>query len=66
MERDIKKIETRMFQVPLDEVLADAKHGDHYFFELVTVTITLADGSREPAIPIQEERRTFNKSNDRL
>ena len=46
MERDIKKIETRMFQVPLDEVLADAKHGDHYFFELVTVTITLADGSQ--------------------
>ena len=35
-----------MFQVPLDEVLADAKHGDHYFFELVTVTITLADGSQ--------------------
>lgn len=41
----IKKIETRLFEVPLPEVLSDAKHGDHFHFELVTCTITLEDGS---------------------
>lgn len=41
----IKKIETRLFEVPLPEVLSDAKHGDHFYFELVTCTITLEDGS---------------------
>lgn len=45
MKREIKNIETQIFQVPLDEVLVDAKHGNHYFFELVTVTVTLEDGS---------------------
>lgn len=43
---EIKNIETRLFRVPLPEVMADAKHGDHSHFELVTVTIELADGSR--------------------
>lgn len=33
-----------MFQVPLPEVLSDAKHGDHFFFELVTVSIQLENG----------------------
>ena len=41
----IQKIETRLFEVPLPEVLSDAKHGDHTHFELVTATITLEDGS---------------------
>ncbi|MEQ9289682.1 MAG: mandelate racemase/muconate lactonizing enzyme family protein [Cyclobacteriaceae bacterium] len=41
----IKDIKVRLFAVPLPEVLSDAKHGDHYHFELVTVTITLDDGS---------------------
>lgn len=41
----ISNIRTRLFKVPLPEVLSDAKHGDHYYFELVTVTITLVDGS---------------------
>lgn len=41
----IAKVETRLFEVPLPEVLSDAKHGDHTHFELVTVTITLEDGS---------------------
>lgn len=41
----IKNIDTRLFKVPLPEVLTDAKHGDHYHFELVTVTIKLTDGS---------------------
>lgn len=41
----IKSIITRLFEVPLPEVLTDAKHGDHTHFELVTVTIGLDDGS---------------------
>ena len=41
----IKNINTRLFKVPLPEVLSDAKHGDHFHFELVTTTITLEDGS---------------------
>ncbi len=31
--------------MPLPEVLSDAKHGDHFHFELVTCTVTLEDGS---------------------
>ncbi|UMB61754.1 mandelate racemase/muconate lactonizing enzyme family protein [Lutibacter sp. A80] len=46
MSTKISKIETRLFTVPLPEVMSDAKHGDHYHFELVTVTITLEDGSQ--------------------
>ena len=41
----IKHVETRLFKVPLPEVLSDAKHGDHTDFELVTVTVSLEDGS---------------------
>ncbi len=41
----ISSIDARLFQVPLAEVLVDAKHGDHHFFELITATITLDDGS---------------------
>ncbi|AWV96731.1 mandelate racemase/muconate lactonizing enzyme family protein [Arcticibacterium luteifluviistationis] len=41
----IKNIRTRLFEVPLPEVLSDAKHGDHFYFELVTCTVTLEDGS---------------------
>jgi len=40
----IKKIETQLFKVPLPEVLSDAKHGDHFNFELITTTITLENG----------------------
>lgn len=42
----IKSIETRLFEVPLAEVLTDAKHGDHHYFELVTATVTLEDGTQ--------------------
>ena len=42
----IASIEVQLFAVPLDEVLTDAKHGDHTHFELVTATVRLADGSR--------------------
>ena len=30
--------------MPLDEILVDAKHGDHRHFHLITATVTLADG----------------------
>ena len=42
----ISKIEVQIFDVPLDEVLSDAKHGDHTHFELVTATVHLEDGSQ--------------------
>lgn len=41
----ITSVDVRMFNVPLAEVLRDAKHGDHTHFQLITATITLADGS---------------------
>lgn len=42
----ISSIHTRLFEVPLPEVLTDAKHPAHSHFELVTVTVTLNDGSQ--------------------
>ncbi|MEO6566892.1 MAG: mandelate racemase/muconate lactonizing enzyme family protein [Casimicrobiaceae bacterium] len=41
----IAAVNAQLFRVPLSEVLHDAKHGEHTHFELVTVTITLSDGS---------------------
>lgn len=41
----ITNVHAQIFNVPLAEVLSDAKHGEHTHFELVTVTIQLADGS---------------------
>ncbi|MDJ0628153.1 MAG: mandelate racemase/muconate lactonizing enzyme family protein [Rhodobacter sp.] len=41
----IATIEARLFNIPLDEVLVDAKHGDHTHFQLITCTITLDNGS---------------------
>lgn len=41
----INSIDVRRFEVPLAEVLVDAKHGAHTHFELVTVTIRDADGA---------------------
>ena len=40
----IKTVTPRLFRIPLDEVLVDAKHGDHTHFEVITVTITTEDG----------------------
>ncbi len=40
----ITQIDIQHFNVPLDEVLEDAKHGAHTHFELVTATITTSDG----------------------
>lgn len=41
----ITSVTCQLFNAPLAEVLSDAKHGDHTHFDLVTVTICLADGS---------------------
>lgn len=41
----IATVSARLYNVPLAEVLTDARHGDHTHFELVTATITLDDGS---------------------
>jgi L-alanine-DL-glutamate epimerase-like enolase superfamily enzyme len=41
----ISEVHCRLFHVPLDEVLVDAKHGDHTHFELVTATVALDDGT---------------------
>lgn len=41
----IASLEVRLFDVPLAEVLTDAKHGDHTHFELVTATVRLTDGN---------------------
>lgn len=40
----IASVETRLFNVPLDEVLVDAKHGSHSHFHLITATVVLDDG----------------------
>ena len=40
----IRSVTARLFAVPLDEVLVDAKHGDHSHFHLITATVTLEDG----------------------
>lgn len=42
----IKSIDSQLFRIPLREVLVDAKHGEHHFFELVTTTVVLDDGSQ--------------------
>ncbi|SEL28390.1 mandelate racemase/muconate lactonizing enzyme family protein [Pacificibacter marinus] len=41
----IVSIDVRLFHIPLVEVLVDAKHGDHHFFELITATVHLKDGT---------------------
>lgn len=41
----IQNIDVQLFNVPLAEVLTDAKHGDHTHFELITATVRLEDGS---------------------
>ena len=42
----ITGVQVQLFHIPLAEVLVDAKHGDHHFFELITATVTLDDGSQ--------------------
>ena len=43
--RDIAYVQAQLFNLPLAEVLTDAKHGDHTHFQLVTATVRLQDGS---------------------
>lgn len=45
-QHQITDVVARLYRVPLDEVLSDAKHGDHTYFELVTVTLTQEDGTQ--------------------
>jgi len=40
----IQSVDARLFRIPLAEVLSDAKHGDHTHFELITATLSLANG----------------------
>jgi L-alanine-DL-glutamate epimerase-like enolase superfamily enzyme len=40
----IKTVQARLFRLPLDQVLQDANHGLQTHFEIVTATLTLADG----------------------
>ena len=40
----IREIRTQLFNVPLAEVLVDAKHGAHSHFQLVLVTLSLDNG----------------------
>lgn len=42
----IASVLSRLYHLPLAEVLVDAKHGDHTHFELVIVTIELTDGTK--------------------
>ncbi|WP_195821223.1 mandelate racemase/muconate lactonizing enzyme family protein [Roseobacter sp. MH60115] len=42
----IASVTARLFNVPLDEVLVDAKHGSHSHFHLITATVMLKDGRR--------------------
>lgn len=43
-KNQIKLVTSQRFNLPLAEVLTDAKHGDHTHFELVIATVTLSDG----------------------
>lgn len=43
--RSIETVDVRLFDVPLAEVLRDAKHGDHTHFELITATVRCSDGA---------------------
>jgi L-alanine-DL-glutamate epimerase-like enolase superfamily enzyme len=45
MNSNIIEVRSLLFRVPLREAMSDAKHGTHTHFELITVTIRLADGS---------------------
>lgn len=40
----IASVNIQRFNLPLAEVLSDAKHGDHTHFELITATVQLEDG----------------------
>ncbi|MDG1936610.1 MAG: hypothetical protein P8I83_09390 [Paracoccaceae bacterium] len=41
---EIARFTARLFNVPLAEVLVDAKHGTHSHFQLICATVHLSDG----------------------
>lgn len=45
MKEKIVSVETHRFNLPLDEILTDAKHGDHSHFEVIIATVMLEDGT---------------------
>lgn len=45
-DNSIRRVSSAIYAVPLAEVLTDAKHGDHTHFDLIIVTVELADGQR--------------------
>jgi L-alanine-DL-glutamate epimerase-like enolase superfamily enzyme len=45
MSNTIVDVRSQLFRVPLREAMSDAKHGTHTHFELLTVTVRLADGA---------------------
>ena len=44
LNSEIDRIDIEYYQIPLDEVLSDAKHGDHTHFELIVCKIICQDG----------------------
>ncbi len=44
MAAKIDRVESKLFKIPLAEVLSDARHGDHTHFEVVTATVHTSDG----------------------
>ena len=41
----IENLKTGFYRLPLKEVLVDAMHGEHHFFEIITVEVTDSDGA---------------------
>ena len=42
----ISSADINLFRIALPEIMEDAKHGAHTHFELITVTITLQNGTK--------------------
>ena len=43
---EIVQVTARLFNVPLAEILVDARHGAHRHFQLICATVHLSDGRR--------------------
>lgn len=46
MDSCVKSVVAEIYNVPLAELLVDAKHGSHTHFELIVVKIETEDGSK--------------------
>lgn len=42
----IKTVKVGLYEIPLKEVLSDAKHGDHTHFQVIICTVTCNDGTQ--------------------